>query len=584
MRASHKFWIPLICGIIVLAYAFIDRESFTDMCYANDDYEEGEILHPLRYVRRSKHKEMHNFTITVLTMNRATSLRRLLVSLENTDYLGDAVRLVVKVDHSKDNARAIDVAKSTPFTHGPKTIEVSDVNLGLRRAWFQAWSPETPDSYGIILEDDVEVSPLWYKWATLAWAAYGTRPDIGGLSLQRQTYKMLRPSSPSWNAFPEDRPFLYKLLGTIGFLPNPKVWPAFIQWTKSIDLDRFDPTTYGQLPLLETSKWFHSLEPRSWWSVWYIYYCEKNNLYTLYSHPPGKRALASHWRERGEHFRGFQGKDFELTDNLTLNFPKTLAKYGWDGVRENPVWKSLSISDFGDALLRASDSSNSVVLTMATDTSDLIHNFKYYSPTSIVFTPIDLNLDDNFSLQVRTKLLPHKSGSFGQSNFLRVNAAKPRLIFRALMHGYNVTWADRDVVIQRTLSFPRNSCDIFASVEDGPMCRGTSDLSCAGFLHFRNTPETLKFVNEWARVSNCYINDNDQCHFQRLVTLGTGAKVCYLDKYLYANGHMWVPSACKRTECMTPSMLREAVVVHANYIVGNDAKVSALKSIGLWKA
>jgi hypothetical protein len=580
---KNRCLIPFILFILVLAYAFwITSKSDIGIC--DDDNAQELVLLPSKFRRRVKAKP-HVFTITVLTMNRAKSLQRLLVSLENSDYLGDAVRLVIKVDHHKNNGRAIEVAKSTPFTHGPKEIVESGVNLGLRRSWLEAWSPDTPNSYGIILEDDVEVSPLWYNWATEAWAAYGDRPEIGGLSLQRQTYKILQPVSSSWNVFPEARPFLYKLLGTIGFLPNPKVWPSFIKWTQSIDLDRFDPTTYGQLPLLETSKWFRSLEPRSWWEAWYIYYCEKNNLYTLYSHPFGGKALASHWRERGEHFWGFQGKDFDLTSNLTFFFPKTLPKYGWAGIRENPAWMSQSIVGLEGTLLRAADSSNSVILTMATDTSDLISNFKKYSPNSVVFTPVQLDLGDDISFQVRTNIIPRVSGSWGKSNFFRVVAAKPRLILRALLHGHNVTWADRDAVIKRPLRFPKNECDIFASIENGAMCWGSSDWSCTGFLHFRNTPETLQFVSEWAGMMSCNSKEyDDQCEFQRLVTRGTTAKVCHLDKVQYANGHMWVPSSCRRGKCMTPEMIREAVVVHANYIVGNDAKVSALKSIGLWKA
>ena len=151
------------------------------------------------------------------------------------------------------------------------------------------------------------------------------------------------------------------------------------------------------------------------------------------------------------------------------------------------------------------------------------------------------------------------------------------------MLGYNLTWSDRDVVIKKPLEFPDNDCDIFASVEDGPMCIGSRDYSCAGFLHFRNTPQTVNFVLEWAKLSLCTKNVNEQCTFQRLATENSLAKVCSLDKNFYANGHRWVFSHCnKNKNCMTQLMIDNSTMIHANYLVGSESKISALKSIGLW--
>jgi hypothetical protein len=36
----------------------------------------------------------------------------------------------------------------------------------------ESWYPRSNDSYGLLLEDDVEVSPLFYAWIKLALLRY----------------------------------------------------------------------------------------------------------------------------------------------------------------------------------------------------------------------------------------------------------------------------------------------------------------------------------------------------------------------------------------------------------------------------
>jgi hypothetical protein len=43
---------------------------------------------------------------------------------------------------------------------------------GLLTAIVESWYPQSNDSYGLILEDDVEVSPLFYAWLKLALLRY----------------------------------------------------------------------------------------------------------------------------------------------------------------------------------------------------------------------------------------------------------------------------------------------------------------------------------------------------------------------------------------------------------------------------
>ena len=82
----------------------------------------------------------------------------LLRSLQTASYDGDAVKLVIRVDHARDNAKVIELSTSFQFSHGEKHVVVSGKKLGLRKQWLDAWSPGEDDEKGIIIEDDVEVA------------------------------------------------------------------------------------------------------------------------------------------------------------------------------------------------------------------------------------------------------------------------------------------------------------------------------------------------------------------------------------------------------------------------------------------
>ena len=245
------------------------------------------------------------FTITVLTMNRVASLLRLLRSLEASDYNQDPVSLVIKIDYSEEHAAVMDVASQFKFTHGPKTVHVSQENIGLRQAWLQAWRPQDQCARGIILEDDVELAPAWYLWLNNAWDAYRIRDDLMGISLSRQTQKMMNLSHfgqdsahYGYEIVNDHEPFLWKCVGSWGFSPHP------IQQGR------------------ERSMWTQYMH-------YFVTYVEPD-LHFLYLNLPQNRTIAAHYREAGEHYQGGLGVDFQLAQKVDMNFPSALKRYGWD--------------------------------------------------------------------------------------------------------------------------------------------------------------------------------------------------------------------------------------------------------------
>ena len=263
-------------------------------------------------------------------MNRVKSLQRLLDSIEASSYENETVRLIIKIDLDTSNTlheATKELADSFNFSHGPKQVIIATAHQGLRAAWLNAWKPNGTDKCAIILEDDIEVAPIWYTYLKDAWAVYQSSPIVGGISLNRQ---QLIPNKKSGNKeiVNSHEPFLYKLVGSQGFSPNPLIWARFLKWVDSIDLGSFQ----ADVPGLVTSDWYKRMDKASMWTQLFIYFCNEHNLYVLYVNLPLKQTLAAHWREKGEHFKTTGGRDFELAKNITLHFPKKPAKYGWDGV------------------------------------------------------------------------------------------------------------------------------------------------------------------------------------------------------------------------------------------------------------
>ena len=86
---------------------------------------------------------------------------------------------------------------------------------------------------------DVTGMTLWYLWLKNAWQAYGSRQDLAGISLQRQTLVPRKPSK-HMEIVNDYKPFLYALVGSIGFSPHWKQWRAFLHWTQSVDMSTAD--------------------------------------------------------------------------------------------------------------------------------------------------------------------------------------------------------------------------------------------------------------------------------------------------------------------------------------------------------
>jgi len=109
--------------------------------------------------------------ISVITNGRPNSLRRLLQSLLRSRYFGDNLPIRINIEQGADY-ETLELVDGWNWEHGSVSITRRVIHAGLLPAVVESWYPHSNHSYGLILEDDVEVSPLFYGWLKMTLLRY----------------------------------------------------------------------------------------------------------------------------------------------------------------------------------------------------------------------------------------------------------------------------------------------------------------------------------------------------------------------------------------------------------------------------
>lgn len=544
-----------------------------------------------------------DFKIIVLTMNRLESLSALLKSIEETDFGSDKVQLQVRFDKAENQEEIIKFARAFKFSHGSKEIFVSNRSLGLARSWYDAWRPIDNSQRAIILEDDITLSQAWYKWMKMAWLKYGNRTDLAGISLQRQ---VLVPKEPWRDDFrPEGaEPFLYALVGSIGFSPNPRFWRQFTEWINMISVDTFDASTPG----LITSQWWNTHDKRQMWTQNFIHFTSRSELYTLYIHLPRNKTLAAHMRAAGAHIKKNMGADFPLAKEVKLNFPNYLVKYDWDG--ENVVnGRQASKAVVFETLLHtalAINSSHGFVYLLFLN-SGFLEMTKNWVCTILrsardvlphtIFISSDIEttrklVQFRHDLQIFTIASERVHAvAFGSFDYYNVVLERMKLQNELLLKGVNIQVIESDQFWAEDISSKLRELfrkhEIFGG-QEGKFPKPDPDHLCGGFYGIASTQITRPFFNKYvssyakrlelrhgeAGMKNLADYEDDQRTLTRLAS-EANIQIKYLDRCEYANG-LWFKQKDFSDTCPNPS------VIHNGYIVGNDAKIARARETSRW--
>lgn len=198
-----------------------------------------------------------NVAIVVIAYNRPGALARLLDSVARASYEGfDNVPLIISIDGGGPPEVAT-VAQQFQWRFGERKIHLHKINLGLKEHILSAGDRVSDYDSIIMLEDDLVVSPQFYRYGSGALAAYQNSEKVAGISLYSYRYLDINrlfflPSVGNGNTL------LVKFPSSCGQAWTKHQWQQFRRWLDARpdgnyqELDSRLPTSVAAWP---TSSW-----------------------------------------------------------------------------------------------------------------------------------------------------------------------------------------------------------------------------------------------------------------------------------------------------------------------------------------
>lgn len=225
--------------------------------------------------------------IIAVGYNRPDALERLLDSVNRAVYDDDDVILIISLDKASNESEVVAVAEKMEWKHGKKIIRTFPERQGLRKHIISCG--DLTEEYGavIILEDDLLVSPNFYRYTVQALEFYKDNPKIAGVSLYTHEWngyagKNFTPMADEYDAF----------LGQIGVswgqCWTKDSWKGFKEWYIEHEdklCENFD------IPYCINNWSDHS------WGKYFTHYIVEKDLYYVFA----RNALSTNYSEAGQH-------------------------------------------------------------------------------------------------------------------------------------------------------------------------------------------------------------------------------------------------------------------------------------------
>lgn len=81
------------------------------------------------------------------------------------------MNLRINIEQTADDD-TLKIIQNVDWPYGTVFVHHRIVQGGLMPAVVESWYPRSDDTYGLLLEDDVELSPLFYAWAKMSLLRY----------------------------------------------------------------------------------------------------------------------------------------------------------------------------------------------------------------------------------------------------------------------------------------------------------------------------------------------------------------------------------------------------------------------------
>ncbi|KAG6919530.1 hypothetical protein DXG01_005120 [Tephrocybe rancida] len=250
--------------------------------------------------------------ISIVTNNRPHSLGRLMTSLSKAYFYGDTVNLRMNVEQSADK-ETLKSVQHLHWPHGTMFVHHRIVQGGLMPAVVESWYPTSNDTYGLLLEDDVELSPLFYAWAKMSLlryrygAASNRSPMMFGISLYQQKNAELplegrrvfnaRTLFDKHSLTDPTTPYLSPVPCSWGAIYFPEHWREFHGYLTMRLSSQFPSTAAHIVPNVRSNNWKKS------WKKYFIELVYLRGYVMLYPNYPDFVSLSTNHLEVGSHVK-----------------------------------------------------------------------------------------------------------------------------------------------------------------------------------------------------------------------------------------------------------------------------------------
>ena len=212
-------------------------------------------------------EEKDKIAIIVVGYNRLKSIKRLLSSLTNAIYPSKDIPLIISIDCS-GNEDLYDYVNNFEWEHGAKYVNIQNERLGLKNHIFSCCDLSLHFKAVIVLEDDLYVGPVFYRYAVAAVEKYENNDCIAGIALMRNEMNgyVGLPFTPLQNGF---NAFALQETCTTGECFTWSMWSKFREWLvnnegnyKNVDMPDIIKnwtkawSKYHNAYLVETNKYF----------------------------------------------------------------------------------------------------------------------------------------------------------------------------------------------------------------------------------------------------------------------------------------------------------------------------------------
>lgn len=303
-----------------------------------------------------------SIAIVVVAYNRYEPLKRLLRSISEIKTHRQDIPLIISVDFSENNSSIINCAEQFNWEFGDKFIITHKVKLGLKKHIFKCGDLTEKFNNVIILEDDLFVSPYFYKYAISSIRFYATDENIGGISL----YSYQRAESANFTFRPlydDFDVYFMQFPSSWGQCWTKNQWSSFKVWLSENHSNDFINNL--------TPKFVENWPVTSWKKLFVAYLIDKNKYFVF-----PKTSLTTNFGDVGQHHIiqvNIRQVDL-LKTNIKFKYPefnKSISKYdcGFELIYQsvlklNPKLKDLNKFDV-DFYCKKKHHPNDLILTKA---------------------------------------------------------------------------------------------------------------------------------------------------------------------------------------------------------------------------